>query len=184
MINIDLLLKAEEYLNTVMREPSESVASIGAQFVLPKGDVPYPLREMQDQIEEFMKSEEKTKGFIALLFERMDEKGFEKNARFYRHAQVSKGTFSNLLKYGRCSPETLFRIIIALRLTEAEMIEMMAAAGQALDLRNKRDLLIKFCIRYRIYEPETVYDLLNWFGVKNIYPRIKNQKVEQEHTES
>lgn len=88
---------------------------------------------------------------------------------FYNEAFIDKSTWSNIrLNKTIPSKETLLKLIIALRLNEAESNELMAKGHNSLDPNDPRDLVMLALIDIRCYDPVVVYEVLEEYGKNGV----------------
>ena len=73
--------------------------------------------------------------------------------------------------------ETLLKIVIGLRLNPREADQLMEKASNRMNYNDLRDRVIMACMYRNIYDPEDVYEVLEYFAAgdkkkrrfKNIY---------------
>ena len=100
-------------------------------------------------------------------------------ASFYKYARIEKSTWSHI-RLGETLPqkETMLKLVIALRLNEADATKLLSKASCSFNDTDLRDMVILACIDVCCYDIETVYDILEEYAddgpnrprrFKNIY---------------
>jgi len=102
--------------------------------------------------------------FRHLLLRRIDEAGMT-DAECYKKAHLNRSHFNRIKNNPRykVQKETVIALGLALELDELEFQGFLARAGYALSYSNKSDIIIRFCIRKKIYDLIEVNDLLSAF---------------------
>lgn len=106
--------------------------------------------------------EEKTDcSFVDKLLEHINRNGLQP-ALVYKAAQVDKRLFSKIIADREYKPskDTAIALLLALHLDIDEACEMLARAGYTLSHSSKRDIIIEFCFRERIFNLMDVNDIL------------------------
>lgn len=147
----------------------------GKSFAVQKLDM-----ELQESIERVIRNRIDRSEEISLysfLCEKLRERHFVKKsglldeAGFYTYARISSNTWSNIrLGNGVPSKETLLKLVIALRLSEAEAEKLMELGQNALRFSDPRDRIILALIEIRCYDIYTVYDVLEEYGRHGAHP--------------
>ncbi len=163
-MNKQLIVQLEEARN-----------KFGKLFVVQKLDA-----DLQASIESVIQNRIDRSEEISLysfLCEKLRERHFVKKsglldeAGFYNYARISSNTWSNIrLGNGVPSKETLLKLIIALRLSEAEAGKLMELGHNALRFSDPRDRIILALIDIRCYDIYTVYDVLEEYGKHGAHP--------------
>ena len=167
---MDLFYMLEETINSMEnRRFSEQLMLKKAQ----KKENRY--RELQELID----STAPEKTFFDILDEWLKVKGYTKldgsadYALFYKRARITRSTWSNLRVWSaddtgnQPSKETLLKIVLALRLTVQEADQLMSRASNRLNYNDFRDRVIMACMYKKIYAPEDVYEILEYFSYKD-----------------
>lgn len=109
--------------------------------------------------------------FLVPLIKRSKSPSFVKSngevngAKFYTYARIDKSTWSNI-RWNLITPNknTLLKLIIALKLNEEEANELMRRGSNSLNPKDQRDLVILALIDLKVYDIETVYNVLEVYG--------------------
>ena len=93
---------------------------------------------------------------------------------FYEYALVDKTTWSNIRNnIGYPSKKSLLKLIFALRLNEEEANLLMKKGSSSLNTLDPRDRVVLALIDLKIYDKESVYDVLEEYG-KNGAVKFEN----------
>jgi hypothetical protein len=97
-----------------------------------------------------------------LLKDFLNQKGIEKHSIVYTLSGIPHSTFNRLINDPKSQPnkETLFKIGIILRLTIAEIKELLESAGLSFRPSDKRDNIIKKCFEKEIFNISDVNQCL------------------------
>ena len=88
--------------------------------------------------------------------------------RFYKQAWIAPDVWSTFLSHTHApSKTTLFRIVFALKLDEAEAQKLLSLAGSGFSSTNLTDQLVLACIDCGIYDPAVVYDVFDFYRTAN-----------------
>lgn len=92
-------------------------------------------------------------------------------AAFYRYAYIDKSTWSDL-KYDKIVPQkkTLLKLIIALRLDEAEAVDLMNRGHKWFDEQDMQDQIILALIALRHYDIDDVMAVLEEYRTNGPQP--------------
>ena len=92
-----------------------------------------------------------------LLYKHLETKGL-KNKDVYRKIDMKADTFAKILsgRYGMVKKENVMRLCVGLKLTLEEAEEFMASAGYLFSKGIMRDVVVRACLSYRIYEPDAI----------------------------
>ncbi len=108
--------------------------------------------------------------FYDLLIKHIDACGFDSDPHFYKTARIEKNTFSNFKKKAyKPKKETVYKCIMALQLNFKDAKELMEKAGHAITTIDNTDIILSACIKRGVYDAESIYEILEFFGAKNIY---------------
>lgn len=88
----------------------------------------------------------------------------------YKAAQIDRRLFSKIMSDRKYKPskDTAIAIAFALRLSFQEAIDLLSRAGYTLSHSNKKDVLIEYFFRERIYKLDDINMVLYNFGEKII----------------
>jgi len=91
--------------------------------------------------------------FSDCLLRLIDRTG-EKDSTIYHRANIDRRLFSKIRSQKQYQPSksTVLAFCLALHLTEEEARELLSHAGYALTDSNRRDLVIAYCLRHRVYD--------------------------------
>lgn len=94
--------------------------------------------------------------------------------KFYTYARISPDVWHTFItKKHKASEDTMFKIIFALKLTEDEAEIFLGLGGIAFNPSNDTHKYILACINTKIYDPDEVYEVLEFYKVHNIYAEKK-----------
>ena len=107
--------------------------------------------------------------FHSYLFSLIDAQGL-KDPDVYKKAGIDRKTWSKLVsnKDQRPSKRTVCQIVIALELEKHECKHLVKAAGYILN-RDPFDIVIRYCVDHKIYDPMKVDELLLKEGLKPLF---------------
>ncbi len=107
--------------------------------------------------------------FHSYLFSLIDARGL-KDPDVYKKAGIDRKTWSKLVsnKDQRPSKRTVCQIAIALELEKHECKHLVKAAGYILN-RDPFDIVIRYCVDHKIYDPMKVDELLLKEGLKPLF---------------
>lgn len=103
--------------------------------------------------------------FQEKLLHLISEKGLT-NAEVYGRAHIDRKLFSKIRRDVNYTPrkKNVIALVLALELNSDEAADLLRRAGMALSPGSKSDLIIEYCIRNRIYNINTVNELLDAYG--------------------
>ena len=107
-------------------------------------------------LEEVLAAQEKN--FPDRLFELIDERGYDKDANFYKKAHVDRKLFSKIRSKPGYKPskDTAIALSLALELSMPEMIDLLSRAGLALSRADRRDRLITFFVEKKNFNIDEI----------------------------
>ena len=87
----------------------------------------------------------------------------------YNAAQISRKTYSAIIsnELRPVAKSTALALALALRLSEAEMLEFIGAAGYTLSTAISADVIWSYCFRHQLYQLKLVYDLIDHYLAKS-----------------
>lgn len=107
---------------------------------------------------------------------RMPEKGFVYNdgqlnfVKFYTYARINPDVWHTFItQKHKASEDTMFKIIFALQLSEKEADDFLSLGGAAFNKSNVTHKYVLACINTKIYDPDEIYEVLDFYKVHNIY---------------
>jgi len=100
--------------------------------------------------------------FPMVLLKFMDKKGIKKNRDVYKPIDMKADTFSAILngKYDTVKKDNVLRLCVGLKLTLDEAEEFMASAGYLFSNGIKKDVVVKACLKEKVYDPFVIDDEL------------------------
>ena len=165
-----LFLKVETELNRIYKRINGKVLCCIEPTII----------ESIDSYNKKSENEQSLYEYIMSFVSRMKEPSFVKKSgkisepEFYEYALVDKMTWSNIRNnVGYPSKKSLLRLIFALKLNEDEAILLMQKGSSSLNILDPRDRVVLALIDLRIYDKETVYDVLEEYG-KNGAKKFEN----------
>ena len=107
--------------------------------------------------------------FVDRVIEIIRQKGVRDSA-VYKAAQIDRRLFSKIMsdKYYKPAKDTAIAIALALQLPLAEANDLLERAGYILSHSNKRDIVIEYFIRERIYSLNKISSVLEMLYLKPI----------------
>ncbi len=103
--------------------------------------------------------------FSEMLLNIMKEKNLE-NTEVYKKAQIDRRLFSKIISNMFYAPsrETVFCLIIALKLNIEEATDFLATAGFAFRRNNLTDIIVEYFIRFGFYDIFALNEVLKSMG--------------------
>ena len=107
--------------------------------------------------------------FVDRVIEIIRQKGVRDSA-VYKAAQIDRRLFSKIMsdKYYKPAKDTAIAIALALQLPLAEANDLLERAGYILSHSNKRDIVIEYFIRERMYSLNKINSVLEMLYLKPI----------------
>ena len=107
--------------------------------------------------------------FVDRVIEIIREKGV-RDSVVYKAAQIDRRLFSKIMsdKYYKPAKDTAIAIALALQLPLAEANDLLERAGYILSHSNKRDIVIEYFIRERMYSLNKINSVLEMLYLKPI----------------
>ena len=126
-------------------------------------------------LESFLKSTEKT--FSEMLMAIIERKG-KKNSDIYNKAGITKQHFSKIKNNPDYTPtkNTALALAVALNLTLEETEDLIGRAGFTLSKSNKKDLIVKYFIKEKIYDVDEINYNLDIRGFETLTNSNNKQK--------
>lgn len=109
------------------------------------------------------------KSFVEMLIILINEKGL-KDPQVYKAAQIDKRLFSKIIsnKDYKPSKDTALALLFGLKLSLEEAKDMLARAGYILSHSVKRDIIIEYFFKEKIYSLTYINYILEHFNFKII----------------
>lgn len=109
------------------------------------------------------------KTFVDALLAYIDKKGLRDSA-VYKAAQLDRRLFSKIVsdRHYKPSKDTAVALALALKLTLDEANDFLARAGYAFSHSNKKDIIVEYFFRTRIYDLTDINTVLYNLGQKII----------------
>lgn len=116
---------------------------------------------LEDYIASYKCKKENQWGLAQTISELADKHGFKKDSQIYSDALISKQTWSNVMsEKTRPSQDFLIKVSLVMHLDEHECMLLLDRGGYYLDSGNTRSLIIRYCIKNKIYSIADVDDML------------------------
>ena len=110
-----------------------------------------------------LKSLEKTtnKTFVDTLIVHINRKGM-RDSEVYKAAQIDRRLFSKIMSDREYKPakDTAIALAVALKLTLEETNDLLSRAGYTFSHSNKKDIIIEYFFRERIYKLDDINQVL------------------------
>ena len=115
----------------------------------------------------------KDKSFSRLLSDFVGKR-FDKDANFYKQIYMSRQLFSKIINDAAYRPtrETVLKCCIGLQLGERDAQLLMESAGYGFSRNLELDLIVKFCIANRVYEPDKIDAMLVKHHVEPLFALV------------
>ena len=109
------------------------------------------------------------KTFVDALIAHINKKGL-RDSEVYKAAQIDRRLFSKIMSDRQYKPskDTAIAIALALRLTLGEATDMLSRAGYTFSHSNKKDIIVEYFFRERIYKLDDINEVLYNLGQKII----------------
>ncbi len=109
-----------------------------------------------------------------------DERYFKKNGEvkttpFHEDAFVGADSWAALMNGEQCEKETALRIVMALKLNEANANKLLKSTGWFLSVNDERDVVLMALMALGEYRPTVIYHILE-------HEREKNKKIKNIYT--
>lgn len=107
--------------------------------------------------------------FVDALIAYIKKKGL-RDSEVYKAAQIDRRLFSKIMSDRQYKPskDTAIALALALRLTLGEATDMLSRAGYVLSHSNKKDIIVEYFFRERIYKLDDINEVLYNLGQKII----------------
>lgn len=107
--------------------------------------------------------------FVDALMAYIKKKGL-RDSEVYKAAQIDRRLFSKIMsdRHYKPSKDTAITLALALRLTLGEATDMLSRAGYVLSHSNKKDIIVEYFFRERIYKLDDINEVLYNLGQKII----------------
>ena len=107
--------------------------------------------------------------FVEKLREHIRNRHMRESA-VYKAAQVDRRLFSKIINNRSYAPskDTCIALALALQLNQDDFSDLLNRAGYTLSRSNRRDLIIEFVLHKRIYDLNTVNEILYHMGEKTL----------------
>lgn len=124
---------------------------------------------MPETLDEYIARKPNKEEFHTYLYSLIDARGLT-DPEVYKKAGIDRKTWSKIVSNSdqRPTKRTVSRIVIALELDYKECKHLIKAAGYILN-RDPFDLVIRYCVEHKVYDPIAVDDLLVKKGLKPLF---------------
>ena len=115
----------------------------------------------EEGIDNYINENKSEETFQSKLFSYIDKKEL-KDSDVYNKVNIDRRLFSKIRgnKDYHPSKETIILLGIALELNENEIVDFLESASYSLPKNSTYDLIIRFCFKEKIYNLNTINDLL------------------------
>ena len=109
------------------------------------------------------------KTFVDALIAHINKKGL-RDSEVYKAAQIDRRLFSKIMSDRQYKPskDTAIAIALALRLTLGVATDMLSRAGYTFSHSNKKDIIVEYFFRERLYKLDDINEVLYNLGQKII----------------
>ena len=109
------------------------------------------------------------KTFVDALIAHINKKGL-RDSEVYKAAQIDRRLFSKIMSDRQYKPskDTAVAIALALRLTLGDATDLLSRAGYTFSHSNKKDIIVEYFFRERIYNLDDINEVLYNLGQKII----------------
>ena len=130
----------------------------------------------EEVIDNYINENKNEETFQSKLFSYIDKKEL-KDSDVYNKVHIDRRLFSKIRgnKDYHPSKETIILLGIALELNESEIVDFLESASYSLPKNSTYDLIIRFCFKEKIYNLNTINDLLYDYKCK---PLIWKKHIE------
>lgn len=127
---------------------------------------PDPFADSECSLDSYIETN-KGPGFVGLLFEMIDARGFSDSA-VYRKAGIDRRLFSKIRSDPAYHPSktTVIALGIALEADLNELESLLSEAGYALSGSETFDLIIRYCVEQRVFDLDEINEALDSFQLK------------------
>lgn len=179
--NVDsLVIKIEEFMNSTQRYSEDSQIVLIEKRKKPDTVISKFDDNQKKKIDDYLNDIKKPQTQPDYVCEMMPRKGFVYEdgqinfVKFYTFARINPDVWHTFItKKHKASEDTMFKIIFALKLTEDEAEDFLGLGGIAFNQSNDTHKYILACINTNIYDPDEVYEVLEFYKVHNIYAEKK-----------
>lgn len=124
---------------------------------------------MPETLDEYIARKPNKEEFHTYLYSLIDARGLT-DPEVYKRAGIDRKTWSKIVSNSdqRPTKRTVSRIVIALELDYKECKHLIKAAGYILN-RDPFDLVIRYCVEHKVYDPIAVDGLLIKKGLRPLF---------------
>lgn len=128
---------------------------------LSRGDSAETIMETLDEVSE--------KTFVDVLLERIAEKNV-KDSEIYRAAHIDRRLFSKIISNRMYKPskDTCILLCLAVQLSLSEAKDLLSRAGYTFTHSNKRDIIIEYFFKEKIYNIDSINEILYDLSFKTL----------------
>ena len=105
--------------------------------------------KLSNELDEIVKRKHET--FQEMLFRLIDESGKE-DTEVYKKANIDRKYFSKIRNGTTPVKNTVIALCLALELNDDQSRDLLEKAGYALSNASKKDLIVEYCIKNKIYD--------------------------------
>jgi len=181
--NVDsLVIKIEEFINSTRHCSENSQIVLIEKIKKPDTAISKFDNNQKKKIDDYLSEIKKPQTQPDYVCEMMPCKGFVYEdgqlnfVKFYTYARINPDVWHTFItKKHKASEDTMFKIIFALKLTEDEAEVFLGLGGIAFNQSNDTHKYLLACINTNIYDPDEVYEVLEFYKVHNIYAEKKSR---------
>lgn len=109
------------------------------------------------------------KTFVDVLLDRIAERNV-KDSQIYRAAHIDRRLFSKIISNRMYKPsrDTCILLCLAVHLSLSEAKDLLSRAGYTLTHANKRDIIIEYFFKEKIYNIDSINEILYDLGFKTL----------------
>ena len=168
---VDIKEKLKKYIDKYLKEENLVCNELNVKESWVCADIAFaPHRAYSAKsipIDDFIKENEDLNKFQTVLFRMIEERNLNESD-VYNKVHLDRRLFSKIRsdKNYHPSKETVILLGLSLELSVKELEELLDSAAYSLPKNNHYDLIIRFCFVNRIYDVNTVNDLLYEYNCK------------------
>ena len=169
---VNLKKKLQKYIDKYLKEELVSCKEIQIEKIDICENLAYAPRSCSakacsDPVKTFIKENMDLNDFQTVLFRMIEERNLN-DSEVYNKVHIDRRLFSKIRsdKNYHPSKETVILFGLSLELKVGEIEELLDSAAYSLPKTNNFDLIIRFCFLNRIYDINTVNDLLDEYNCR------------------
>ncbi len=178
-----VIVKIEDYINSQGLRSEKPTAALSKSIVTSGSAVAKFSDAERKSIDEYLAGVKALPTQQDYVNDKLPVRGFvykdgqPNYPKFYNYARINPDVWHTFItKKNKPSEDTMFKIIIALQLDEDDAEFFLNLGGASFGYSNKMHRYILACINTKIYDPDEVYEVLEFYKVHNIYAEKKRRK--------